>query len=316
MKRSTTRWMTTFAAATVIALPVAGFAQTPPSAAPTTQSPQPAAAQSGAGQEAAKAHLTAARNTLSQLTQLPAAAQLQGDARTQVSQLISNFNELITTQSDWKAAYAKLEANLDALIGPPSTSTASLTEPARPTGTAGAVGTSGTASTIDPAVRAKLEEFRNHLDQFEKVALGSSEPAAATSSTTTTMTAPAAATATTTSTTTATEVTTTTPTAPTTSTSTTTATPASEAAAAPGNPSAPENEQLLRHVEAIEVILGAQAAAQAANVSAAGGVVTSTPTPSGSTRNTITSADVTLNKAQLEQLKTHLAEMRRLLEKK
>src|SRR3990170_3236658 len=48
--------------------------------------------------EAARSALTAARESLSQLTQLPAAAQLSGEARTQVAQLISNFNELITTQ--------------------------------------------------------------------------------------------------------------------------------------------------------------------------------------------------------------------------
>ena len=67
-----------------------------------------------------KRHLTAARDTLSQLTQLPAAAQLTGDARTQVSQLISNFNELITTNADWRAAYTKLQGNLTALVGEPA----------------------------------------------------------------------------------------------------------------------------------------------------------------------------------------------------
>ena len=42
---------------------------------------------------AAKQHLSEARDTLSQLTSMPEAAKLQGDARTQVSQLISSFND-------------------------------------------------------------------------------------------------------------------------------------------------------------------------------------------------------------------------------
>src|SRR5258708_24259816 len=67
---------------------------------------------------AAMQHLSEARDTLSQLTSLPEAARLQGDARTQVSQLISNFNDLITTQSDWRSAYAKVDAHPTAPLGP------------------------------------------------------------------------------------------------------------------------------------------------------------------------------------------------------
>ena len=118
------------------------------------------------------AHLTAARNTLSQLTQLPAAVQLQGETRAQVAQLINNFNELITTQADWKASYARVEGNLNALLG------TSAEEPARPRGTPGAVGTSGSKASLDPAIRAKLMELRTQLDQFEKAASApSAEPA-------------------------------------------------------------------------------------------------------------------------------------------
>ena len=64
------------------------------------------------------------------------------------------------------------------------------------------------------------------------------------------------------------------------------------------------------------MILGAQAAAQKASTAAAGGAVTSTETPSGSTKTTLTGPDVTLNASQLEQINTHLKEIRRLLEKK
>jgi hypothetical protein len=135
---------------------------------------------------AAKTHLSAARDTLSQLTALPEAAKLQGEARTQVSQVISNFNELITTQSDWRSVYAKVDANLNALLGPDTADVAT-------SGVAGAVGTAGTSGAppaatpaptgtqIEPAVRTKLVEFRKHLKEFEKAA-GGPAPAAAPSS--------------------------------------------------------------------------------------------------------------------------------------
>ena len=125
------------------------------------------------------------------MTQLPAAQALTGEPRAQVSQLISNFNELITTSSEWKASYAKVDANLNALLGSqgpdesaapapaPATAPPSPTAPPSSTtpptaGAAGAVGTSGTtAGSIDPAIKAKLVEFRTHLKEFEKAAGGS-----------------------------------------------------------------------------------------------------------------------------------------------
>jgi hypothetical protein len=123
---------------------------TQPPAGSSTQTPATETAQAQPDEQAARKHLTEARNTLSAMTQLPAAAQLSGDARTQVSQLISNFNELITTQTDWRASYAKVSANLTALLGPDT----GTPDPSSGSGTAGAVGTSGTATpNIDPAVR-------------------------------------------------------------------------------------------------------------------------------------------------------------------
>ena len=77
-----------------------------------------------------------------------------------------------------------------------------------------------------------------------------------------------------------------------------------------------EARDLLLHVEALEVILGAQTRVQKEATAAAGGAVVSSETQSGSTRTTVTGPDVTLNGQQLEQIRTHLAEMRRLLEKK
>ena len=138
----------------------------------------------------------AARETLSQLTQLPAAGQLSGPARGQVAQLISSFNELITTQVQWRASYTKVAANLDTLLGPDSTEagaapaptatpgaagTAGATPPAEPgapgatpaSPTPGAVGTSGSAAApIDPSIKAKLIELKKNLAEFEKAAGG------------------------------------------------------------------------------------------------------------------------------------------------
>ena len=176
---------------------------------PGTPSPDPAAQSAVQAQpagdtdpEAARRALTAARESLSQLTQLPAAGQLTGPARTQVAQLISNFNELITTQVQWRASYAKVSSSLDALLGPESTEasatpaptatpgaagTAGATPPAAEPGAAagatpasptpGAVGTSGSATTqIDPSIKAKLLELKKNLADFEK-ASGGSAPA-------------------------------------------------------------------------------------------------------------------------------------------
>jgi hypothetical protein len=140
---------------------------TPSSTAPVPANPQTVAAE--VDPEAAKRHLTAARDMLSQITQLPAAAQLTGEVRTNVSQLISNFNELITATTDWRVPYDKVTTNLTALLGPPA-ATASV---APATATPGAVGTTGTTvGTLDPALSAKLADFRNYLMQFEKAAGG------------------------------------------------------------------------------------------------------------------------------------------------
>jgi hypothetical protein len=163
---------------------------TQPGAAPQAQ---PAPGQVDA--QAAKQHLSEARDSLAQLTSLPEASKLQGDARTQVSQLISNFNELITTQSDWKSAYAKVSANLDMLIGPDASATGMSGTTATPpatAGTTGAAGATGPAMQIDPAIKGKLQEFRTHLKEFEQSAGGVNVPASASASQTPGAMAPSA----------------------------------------------------------------------------------------------------------------------------
>lgn len=286
MMGSTARWTTAFAAAALLALPGASLAQPPaqpPTSPPATTgaadpAAQPPAPAAQPDEQAAKQHLTAARNTLSEMTQLPAASQLTGDARTQVSQLITNFNELITTPMAWRASYEKVEANLNALLG---SSTADESA-ARTTGTEGAVGTSGTVA-VDPAIKAKLIEFRGHLDKFEKAAGGPSEaasPAAsatppATSTTPPATTAPAGATP-----------------------------PQQPEHQAAGHGSTIDPQELLRHVQAIEVILNVQAPA-----------ATGTSGTTG-TEPAATQSNVTLTPAQLDQLRTHLSELKRLLGQK
>jgi hypothetical protein len=222
------RWSTAVAAAALLALPVAASAQStqstpqqnppaqqaqppsqppaqppsqPPSTAPqqppatTAQPPattpeQPPTAAAPAGQvdqSAAKTHLSEARDTLSQLTAMPEAAKLQGAARTQVSQLISDFNAMITAQSDWRASYAKVDADLTAVLGPEAKSGD------QPVGTSGTTPPAASdAVQIDPALRAKLGEFRTHLKEFEKAAGGSAAPSASTAVTPTTGSDPAA----------------------------------------------------------------------------------------------------------------------------
>jgi hypothetical protein len=164
---------TTAATPSPVATAPSAAAPAPPAA--TVAAPA-AAAQPQGDADAAHSALKAAQESLTQLTQLPAAAQLTGDARTQVGQLIANFNELASAQSNWRASYAKVAANLTALLGPENGDVAvpaSAPAATAPTGTAGAVGTSGaTAVSLDPGVRAKLMELRRNLVEFEKASGG------------------------------------------------------------------------------------------------------------------------------------------------
>ena len=282
-----------------------------------------------------KRHLTAARDSLSQLTQLPAASQLTGDARTQVSQLISNFNELITTNADWRAAYTKLQGNLTALVGEPGADE-SPAPAAAPAATPGAVGTSGTTA-IDPAIRAKLVEFRAHLTEFEKAAGGSGTPAASASASPAakdpsaqaaepsaaagapaTPAPSASSTATTASSTTAPPASSTTASpAPAATTGSTAGTPATAGTSGTGTPMPAASEQAskpstsgrdaaqaadghraaMTHIEAIEAIING------ASPAGTTGTASKTTKPG------------TLEHAQIEEIRNHLAQLRKELEK-
>ncbi|MEO5896816.1 MAG: hypothetical protein ABIS06_14050 [Vicinamibacterales bacterium] len=255
--------------------PPAQSTATPPASTAPAQPPSAEAAQAQPDQQAARKYLTDARGTLSEMTQLPAAAQLSGDARTQISQLISNFNELITTQTEWRASYAKVNANLTALLGPDS----GTPDPSTGSGTAGAVGTSGTtAPNIDPAVRGKLIELRKHLSEFERVASGGAASTSATPSATSGATGTSGM-ATTPSASSSTSTTTT----PAASSATTPSAASSDPAASSG---AAQHAESMRLIAAIESMLRSQ--------NEGGGL--------------------TLDKTQADMLRTHLADLRRLLE--
>jgi hypothetical protein len=272
----------------------AATAQAQTAQAPTAQSPSETAASAQIDEEAAKRYLTAARDSLAQLTQLPAAAQLSGEPRTQVSQLISNFNELITAKSDWRAAYDKVAANITALIGPEG---AAPEAPATSAATPGAVGTSGnTAAALDPGIKGKLVEFRSHLKDFEKAAgaapsgapsaAPSAAPSEASSPMSSTSAAPSSASPSSAS-----------PSNP----SSSSASPTSPSASPSPEPSASSNpgassvaqqssskmneDSPIAHIEAIEAMIG-----------------------SGS--------KLTLEPAQVQQIRMHLAELRKAVDKK
>jgi hypothetical protein len=152
-------------------------AQSSPAQSQPAAGAQESAAQPKIDADAARRNLMAARESLSQLTQLPAASQLTGDARAQVAQLISNFNELITSQSNWRASYDKVNANLTTLIGADNSDAeaagGAATTATGATQAPGAVGTSGAATVeLDPAIRAKLVEFRHNLSEFQKASGG------------------------------------------------------------------------------------------------------------------------------------------------
>jgi hypothetical protein len=140
---------------------------------------QPAAPAGQPDQAMARQHLAEARRVLSEVTQLPAAAQLQGEARTQVAQLITHFNALITAQSDWKEKYTAVEQSLNPLIGENAgaavagTTGTTTPNPAPPAGTSGTTSAATGASVqLDPAIKTKLEEFRKHLTAFHAAAAG------------------------------------------------------------------------------------------------------------------------------------------------
>lgn len=278
MARSTSRFTAAATTAALLSFTGSAAAQSTGSTQPPDQPPalssQAPTASPQVDAQAAKAHLSAARDTLSQMTQLPEAAQLTGDARTQVSELISNFNALITTTVDWPSAYAKVEGNLNTLLGPEG----SVDEP-RPgsSGTEGAVGTAGTTAALPANVKAKLIEFRNHLEQFEQASGGPRSASADSASGTAATPSPS-------------------PAGPSSSPAPEPA-PGTTASSSVPAASSINRDEALQHVQAIEALLGSGSSSPAS------------AEPSASAEG----APITLDAARMQQLRSHLAELKRIL---
>jgi hypothetical protein len=149
----------------------------------TTAAQQSATAepqQSNSNQEAARQALAAARQSLAELTKLPAAQQLQGEQRTAVANFISDFNAFATAQTDWRSKYEVVDESLNRLLGAassaaPSTSTPSTSAPSSSTPSTSAPSSSTDSSSaaagtgaLDPTIVAKLQEVRTHLTEFEQ----------------------------------------------------------------------------------------------------------------------------------------------------
>ena len=144
------------------------------------QSSQGQSNQGGGNQEAVRQHLADARTALAELTKLPEAAQLQGQQRDQVASLISNFNAFATATTDWRSKYEVVDTNLDEMLGAgeqaaaPSAaaSTPASADPAAPSSAGSSTASEGAASAgtggFDPAIAAKLQEVRTHLNKFEE----------------------------------------------------------------------------------------------------------------------------------------------------
>ena len=159
-----TRWATAFAATASLAIASSAAAQTPPPATPPAQTPPPAtAAQDPAAapnptQDAAKQQLTAARNALSELTQLPAASQLTGEARTQVPATNQQLQRADHDQYQLACVVRQGRGNA-------WKPWANLNPPPAASGTAGAVGTSGTTPAIDSGPSRQLVQVPRTSEQ-------------------------------------------------------------------------------------------------------------------------------------------------------
>jgi hypothetical protein len=119
---------------------------------------------SGQQNSAVAEALGAARQSLADLTQLPAAAQLQGANREAVAKLISDFNTFATAKTDWRSKYKVVDESLNKLLADAANAPAA---PATPP----AEGAEGAAATgdgpLDQSIVDKLKELRGNLDQFE-----------------------------------------------------------------------------------------------------------------------------------------------------
>jgi hypothetical protein len=100
------------------------------------------------------------------MTKLPAAATLQGDVRTAVSDFIAEFNAFASLPKDWKAKYQVASASLDKMLAAAAAAPAPAAAPAAPAPAAPA--DSNASGKWDPTVVEMLKKVRTQLDGFEK----------------------------------------------------------------------------------------------------------------------------------------------------
>ena len=164
-----------------LGLAPAAFAQ---SAASTAAPPNPSTAvqqsstaqqsataqpqQSNSNQEAAHQALAAARQSLAELTKLPAAQQLQGEQRTAVANFISEFNAFATAQTDWRSKYKVADESLNRLLGEASSAATSAPSTSAPAGSTDSTSAAAGTGALDPTIIAKLQEVRTHFTEFEQ----------------------------------------------------------------------------------------------------------------------------------------------------
>jgi hypothetical protein len=137
----------------------------------TTQQPSSTTSQqTSPNQEAARQALAAARQSLAELTKLPAAQQLQGEQRTAVANFISDFNAFATAQNDWRSKYQVVDESLNRLVGVASSAAPSPAAPATstPSSSTDSNGAAAGSGALDPTIVAKLQEVRTHLKEFEQ----------------------------------------------------------------------------------------------------------------------------------------------------
>lgn len=122
----------------------------------------------GRDEAAARQELVQAKQALSDLTKMPEASQLQGEARTGVIEIINSFNALVTAESNWHDRYKAVEQQLARVLGSDGSATASTATEAGSVGTSGS--TSASSADLPAPIRSKLVEFRQHLQAFGKAA--------------------------------------------------------------------------------------------------------------------------------------------------
>ncbi len=293
------RGLTTLVVAGTLGVLAAGDVRAQSEPQSTTGSgAQSSASQEPQGQQsqqaaAARQRLLEARESLAEVAKMPEAAELQGQGRTEVSQAISNFNALLTAESDWYDQYKLVMQNLFNVLGPPEAGESAAGSSAGTSGssTAGSSATGTAGEEVPPALRGKLVEFRQKLMAFGReagapdvtggvsstVGAGSSEPS---------------------------------------STSGTSGTAGSPPSAQSGTPAA-EGESLEQHIDAIDDIIQQALAGTPGSGSSTAGTSGTTESTAGAAGATGTTPGVvTIDREKLDRIQSHLQRMREIARSK